>query len=347
LVTGALALVVVTILAVTTSRGTARHDREGDGTAEVAVRGDTSNDMLMRSARRPTAGQIAGAFLLLLETAFLVAAGAQLWSSSTDGARPTLAVTSLVRAVGAGSVGFGVFTCFAGPGVSSLGVLPESNILFGLNEFDFYDPVLPRGYFQSWAAVSNTSPGAPIFNSFCPALTTAAEARRFGVQFVLEPEDAAAPTGAAFDERIGNEDLYRIPDSAEAVLTPTPRTGKLPPADASGVPVTVDHSSPSSLSITTSSRIDQVLRLRLTDEPGWHATIDGRPLQLEPFAGVMFQARIPSGHHVIELHYWPTLFTVGLIVAGICVLLFVTYFVVTWAIRRRATQGRARLMQVD
>ncbi len=57
--------------------------------------------------------------------------------------------------------------------------------------------------------------------------------------------------------------------------------------------------------------------------------------QLEPFAGVMFQARIPAGHHVIELHYWPTLFTVGLLVAGICVLLFTIFALVSFTRRRR------------
>jgi len=347
LVTGGLALVVVSTLAVATSRGKPRRDRDSDGTAVGAVHGNTSNKELMRSLRKPTAGQVTGALLLLLETAFLVAAGAQLWSSSTDGVRSTPAVTSLVRAVGNSTLGFGVFTCYAGPGLSGLGVLPESNILFGLHELDFYDPVLPRGYFQSWAALSGTSPGAPIYNSFCPALTTASEARRYGVQFVLEPDDAAAPAGAVFDEKVGEEDLYRIPDSADGVLVPATRTGQLPPDDANGTPVTVDHPSPSSLSITTSSTSDQVLRLRLTDEPGWHATIDGRPLQLESFGGVMLQARVPAGHHVIELRYWPTLFTVGLLVAGICVLLFVSYFVVIWAIGRRGARGRGSLTHVD
>ena len=335
LVTGCLALVVVILLAVITSRGRARRDLPTDGTSVSATRADTSNEGLIGLIRRVTAGQVAGILLLLLETAFLVSSGAELWSSSADVVRPTPAVASLVRATGSATVGFGVFTCYAGPGLSTLGVLPESNILFGLHELDFYDPVLPRGYFQSWAALSGTSPGAPIFNSFCPALTTASEARRYGVQFVLEPEGAVGPAGAVFDEKIGEEDLYRIPDSADAVLTPATPTGQLPPADATGTPVTMDHPSPSSLSITTSSRSDQVLRLRVTDEPGWHATIDGRPLRLEPFAGVMLQARIPAGHHVIDLHYWPTLFTVGLIVAGICVVLFVSYFVAMWAIRRR------------
>jgi hypothetical protein len=325
-----LALLVVIALALITSRADARPDREPVG----STADDTSNTAQAKWGARPTAGQVAGAALLLLETAFLVAAGAQLWSSSTSGARPTPAVASLVRAVGTSTVGFGVFTCYLGPGVTDLGVLPESNILFGLHELDFYDPVLPRGYIQSWAAMSKTSPAAPIFNSFCPALTTASEARRYGVQFVLEPGGAPAPAGAVFDEKVGNEDLYRIPDSEDAVLVPATRTGPLPPADAVGTPVTVEHPSPSSLRITTSSRSEQVLRLRLTDEPGWQASIDGRPLQLESFGGVMFQARVPAGHHVIELHYWPTLFTVGLIVAGLCVFLLTSYLILA-GLRRR------------
>jgi hypothetical protein len=214
--------------------------------------------------------------------------------------------------------------------LTSLGVLPEANILFGLHEFDFYDPILPRGYIRSWGQVSRSAAGVPIYNSFCPALTTAAQARRFGVKFVLEASGAGGPTGALFDGHVGNENLYRIPDSADATLTSVTPGNALPPADAAGTPVTVTQPSSSSLRITTDSHTNQVLRLRLTDEPGWNASIDGLPLKFEPFAGVMIQARIPAGHHVIELHYWPSLFTAGLIVAG-CSLLFLLLLVISSA----------------
>ena len=198
--------------------------------------------------------------------------------------------------------------------------------------FDFYDPIFPRGYLQSWSEASGSTPGVLIYNSFCPDLTTASQARRYGVRFVLEPDGAVAPTGANFDRKIGNEDLYRIPDSADATLTPATLAGPLPPIVAPGTPVTVDHPSPSSLRIITTSRNVQILRLRITDEPGWHATIDGHPLALVPYAGVMMQARIPAGHHVIELHYWPTLFTVGLIVAVCCALLLVSFYFIGRAV---------------
>ncbi len=82
-------------------------------------------------------------------------------------------------------------------------------------------------------------------------------------------------------------------------------------------------------------RGDQVLRLRLTDEPGWHATIDGHSLVLTPYAGVMMQARIPPGHHLIEVKYWPFLFTLGIVVAASCVVLLVAASTMTLIVRRR------------
>jgi hypothetical protein len=342
LVSAGLALAIVGVLAVWTSKDrspTYSPSENGRGATEPIDRQNCDSPDVgpARRVRMPSPGRVAGGLLLLLETAFLVASGAQLWPSSAQGVSPDPAVASLSRIVGDSTVGFGAFTCFDGPATTSLGILPEANSLFGIHQFDFYDPILPHAYFQSWAEVSRSSPGVPIYNSFCPVVTTASQARRFGVQFVLEPKGAAGPKGAVFDRNVGNEDLYRIPDSGEATLTPLTPRGSLPPVDASGTPVTVEHRSPSSWRITTVSQRAQELRLRLTDEPGWHASIDGHPLPLEPFAGVMMQVRIPAGHHVIEVTYWPTLFTVGLILSGSCALLLVAALVIARSRRHNRT----------
>ena len=290
----------------------------------------------------PSAGQVAGVLLLVIETVFLIASGAPLWSSSNHGISASPSVSALIRTVGDATVGFGSYTCFDGPSTTALGLLPESNILYGVHEFDFYDPILPRTYFRAWADVSHTGAGVPIFNSFCPALATAAQARRFGVEYVLVTHGARGPTGAVFDRQLGEEDLYRVPNSSVATLTPASGQADLPPDATPGTPVAVGHPSPSSWRITTSSPTEQVLRLRLTDEPGWHATIDGHPLDTEPYAQVMIQARIPPGRHLIELNYWPPLFTLGLIVAGGCVVLLVTAWVVAmW--RSRPTEDGDRI----
>jgi uncharacterized membrane protein YfhO len=78
--------------------------------------------------------------------------------------------------------------------------------------------------------------------------------------------------------------------------------------------------------MVTRGATPSVLRLRLSDVPGWHATIDGRPATLRPFAGTMLEVRVPPGRHLVELNYWPNTFTTGIVLAlcsacGLAVLL--------------------------
>jgi hypothetical protein len=117
---------------------------------------------------------------------------------------------------------------------------------------------------------------------------------------------------------VGDEDLYRIPGASRATLVPVPVPvpGVAPADDARGTPVGVTHPDPASWSMVTDSSGPQVLRLRLTDVPGWHATIDGRAVPLERFAGVMLQVDVPGGRHRVELHYWPATFTAGIVLAA-------------------------------
>ncbi|MGD0394631.1 MAG: YfhO family protein, partial [Acidimicrobiales bacterium] len=89
------------------------------------------------------------------------------------------------------------------------------------------------------------------------------------------------------------------------------------PVDAPGKPLTVTYPDAASWKIVTHAATPQVLRLRLTDVPGWHASIDGRPLPLTPYNQVMLQARVPAGIHTIKLHYWPGAFTAGIVLAAL------------------------------
>ena len=86
---------------------------------------------------------------------------------------------------------------------------------------------------------------------------------------------------------------------------------------------------PAAATVDTDAASPQMLRLRLTDVPGWHASLDGKPLVLTSYAGIMMQARIPPGRHIIELHYWPATFTAGIGLA-VC------------AVARSGPQGPAR-----
>jgi hypothetical protein len=289
------------------------------------------------------AGRAAVAVLLLGETVFLVIAGAPLMASSATPLRPTPAEAELARDVGSSVVAFGSNTCFG----RQLGILPDANVALGVDELAVYEPLIPRTYGESWRATTGNgaapvvTPGVP-FSVFCPAVTSVALARRYGVGFILESRRHGGPRGTVFVARVGGEYLFRVPGGATATLTDATRSG--------GPPVTtvahVERPGPASLRVTTDSRRAAVLRLHITDVPGWHASIDGHPLALSRYGGVMLQADIPPGRHVVELRYWPTTFTVGLVLAALGVVALGGAGVLGRSRRRRAgattVSGRGR-----
>jgi len=258
--------------------------------------------------RRLGAGLGAAAVLLACETAFLAAVGAPTWSSSATYLAPTAAEATLAGDVGSSLVGFGVRSCELPP---TLGILPETNSAFAVHELSSYDPITPSAYFRAL----KVAPGVPI-SALCPVIRSASQARTLGVSFVLEPRGTPGPRGTVFDAAVGDEDLYRVPGAALATLTPLTPSGGFPASNAGGTPVDVTHPDAAEWKLETHALGTQVLRLRLTDVPGWHATIDGRPLQLERFSTIMLQARIPPGSHTVDLQYWPGTFTLGIVLAA-------------------------------
>ena len=287
------------------------------------------------------AGVLVGLSFLICETVFLVDAGAPVLSSSSQFYPATPAVAKFQRAVGSSLVGFGagasagevsIPPCFHSGG---LGIQIDTNIVYGVRELAVYEPMTPLSYFKAWSAVSHgQSGGWPFYITYCPAVTTTTEAQLYGASFVLERTGTPGPQGAIFDEKVGNEVLYRVPGAADATLVPTSASGVYPPIAAPGSPVEVTHPNDASWKLVTKGNGPHVLRLRLTDLPGWHATIDGRSLPLQSFAGVMLQARVPGGVHTVELYYWPTTFTIGIVLAA-CSVFGLSLAVIIGAYRRR------------
>jgi hypothetical protein len=288
-------------------------------------------------------GRWAGLALLACESAFLAAAVAPLWMSAPIPLSPPPSggfAWALKQDVGTAVLGLGTRNCFP----KSPGITQNENLTYGLQEFAVYDPVVPHAYFQSWTAATGAPAGPPTSPLiFCPAVTSATLARRYGVGFVIEPAGFRGPSGAVFVKNIKfrNVDLYRIPGAAPATLSALDAGGRLPGPDAPGTAVAVTHPGPASWKLMTDAPGPRVLRLRLTDVPGWHASIDGHALALSRFAGVMLQARVPPGRHRVELHYWPDTFNVGLAVAGLGVLALAVPVVAGARRRRRATARRA------
>ena len=126
---------------------------------------------------------------------------------------------------------------------------------------------------------------------------------------------------------MGDEDLFRIPGASTATVVPL-QAGGPPDKFVPGKPVPSTRPAPNQLRVSMDSSSTQVLRLREANVPGWKASIDGKPLALHKFAGLMLEATIPAGHHVIELTYWPPLFTAGLVLALLTVIGLVAALVV-------------------
>lgn len=273
--------------------------------------------------------------ILTSQTVLLIIADSVIPSSSSAMYKPTSGVTALQHAVGSALVGLGHSK--GGFGGVGLGLAPNTNVPFGIDEFAEYDPIAPSTFFTKWTAINGTSNGLQSVYDFAPTINSATVARRYGISYVLEPRGAAGPSGGVFEARVGNEDLYRIPGAAIATLVPESSSSAWPSTDAAGKAVPVDWPGPSAVRVVTNASSPQVLRLRVASIPGWQATIDGRPLALTPYLSMMLQAKIPPGKHTIELHYWPNRFTEGLVIAAIAVVGFATAAVV---VRRRDKVAR-------
>ena len=295
-------------------------------------------------------GTASAVVLLLCETGLLIAAGAPLWTAATPD--PNGGQRAIARTVGSSLLGFGVNRCFP----YSLGIVQNQNLDYRVQELDVYDPMTPKAYYQSYRALTGMSGGLvgqyhTNLSFFCPQIDSLTVARRFGVRYVIEPHGTRSFDGTVFVTSVKTGDIYRVPGAASATLVPDTGVGRtFPDPDTSGRPVPVSHPGPASWTVRTQASSAQVLRLRLTDLPGWHATLDGHPLKLHPFGGVMLQARIPAGAHVVELRYRPTAFSAGLVLAGIGVVGMVLYGVLAlgeppgrggWPRRRPDQLGKA------
>jgi hypothetical protein len=283
------------------------------------------------------AGVAAGSLLFVLLTGFLISAGTSFYSSSTHYPTSTRAVTTLKHVVGTAVVGVGGQPAYP----EDLGIMVNANLLYDIQEFGAYDPVLPHAYFALYGTpVSEYSEIGDIFN---PGITSAQAARLYGVRYVLERSGVPGPKGAVFVRKLGDQDLYRIPGATAATLVGLGPKGSLPDKYASGAPVRVTHPSPSAWKMVTHSNAPSVLRLRLTNVPGWRATIDGKSVDVASFADIMLQLRVPPGRHVVELHYWPKRLSVGLVLAGCAACGLAILLAVAWIRSRRISTSRRSL----
>lgn len=296
-----------------------------------------------RARRLVPIGAGAGA-LLVAQSVFLCATGASFWSVADGYFSPTPAVTRLHHDVGAALVGIG--TCrprpFSPPYSTEVGIRPNANAGYGVAEFAAYEPNLPASYYRSWAAVSgqDTAPALRRVGLFCPQITTAAQARTYGVSYLLVAPGARRPPGTVPVDRVGGETLVHVPGATRASLIVSGSRGAVGPGRST---IRTVQLGPAAWRVRTDASAPGVLRLRITAAPGWHGTVDGRPLALSTWSGgAMLQASVPAGRHVVDVSYGPALFTAGFAVAlAVAVALVVACVAAAWVNRNVRRAARA------
>lgn len=301
---------------------------------------------------RVLAGRGGLALLVGVEAAFCILGGAWFLSSTPDPLPVTSAIAALKHDTGGKLVAIG--TCPALHAFPDLGIMPDVNAAYGIDELVDYDPIMTTQYYAAVGGLLGISKTPPAGENalFCPEVSSVRAARFFGAAYVLEAPGAAGPKGATFVARIRGEGLYAVPGSGRATLV------ALPHGTGGGTDGTWSNSwegsttapavvQPARESKSGTWRVDvdaherSLLVLRITAVPGWHATIDGRPLRLHAYDTLLLTAVVPPGQHVVVVHYWPELLSVGLVLAAVAGAALVA--TLAWALwdRRRGHAGAA------
>ena len=83
----------------------------------------------------------------------------------------------------------------------------------------------------------------------------------------------------------------------------------LPEGGAPGVEIVEDAAA--TLRVRTRAASDAMLVVADAFDPGWSATVDGTPARILPVWGLVRGVRVPSGPHLVEMHYVPPGWTLG------------------------------------
>ncbi|MGA2211184.1 MAG: YfhO family protein [Acidimicrobiales bacterium] len=276
---------------------------------------------MRRPQLRRTVCGVATAALFAGNAAFLVSAGMNL-NTWTKGFYPeSSAMKALQAAVGTDVVGVddGRATVQS---LSAMGFYPELNVAYGVTEFAGHDPLLPQTYFTALAP----GQGNGGLGLFVPSIASVAEANELGVSWLLVPAGRKGPVGASYVETLAGQQLFHVPGSARFSLQPS----------SAGKVVSSSQGAAGSYSLEVSDTAAATLVAHVTDVPGWHATIDGKPVPLQRFDGVMQSLSVPAGTHRIRLWYSPGTVLDGGVLAGVAALGLLLAGVIS--IRRRASR---------
>ncbi len=284
--------------------------------------------VVRKLGHRPSARAAVVAAVAVLfgaETAFLVFSGVGVNSYSQSFFPVTPAIARLKAVVGSGLIGIDTGKPLQSRRIAHAGLYPEANLGYGLAEFAGYDPVIPQAYFM----IQN---GPPTVE---PDIGSAAVARRYGIAWIVLPPrpHLGPPPGTRYVGSFEGERLYAVPVAARFSLVADGGSGASEPVSSVKHPVT------SSWTFAIDASTPSQLVMRVTDYTGWHASIDGRALPLSAYEGLMLEAAVPVGRHVIHLWYLPERLVIGAWLALVTLAALLAWAV--WPLARRRKRPKS------
>lgn len=243
-----------------------------------------------------------------------------------------------------------------GQPVAALGtaLIPETASLYGLTDARGYEILTdPRERLYWSTADSGYSDSTLIMMFEHPGADWLAAA---GVTYVLMPAGSSIPgttnvyeqTGVAiaavsdprpFAYAASSVVTARGPDQAVSLLAAAPLgpvviEGCCPYTGSASVEVT--RRDPGAIDLSVTADQTATIVVQQSFQPGWEATIDGRPTAIMA-ADVLFQAvEVPAGKHVLALRYRPASVTIGEATSAVAALGLAGWALVLFARRRRA-----------
>ncbi len=182
-----------------------------------------------------------------------------------------------------------------------LWVIPEENIAYGLKELGIYDTMAQAGLFMRLSRSKSFQPSF-AYGWLVPSIDSAAEARRFGVGYIAARSGSDRPAGTVLAGRVGKVSIWRVPDASMVSFDPSGS------GERAGHPRWISNNE---VDFTVATPRRARLLVDITDVPGWHATLSGRPTPLLRLNATTVGVELPPGKSTVKLVYWPRLLTLG------------------------------------
>ncbi len=316
------------------------------------------------------------AFLIVAQGGFLIFAGVGINSYAPTPYPKTEAISDLERLVGNSLVGLDGTneSCGSHPtppcGLrqwEGIGLYPNMNLGYGLDELAMHDPTIPKAYFDAFPVANNDQNGGGT-NLFAPSIDSSALARLYGVLYIIVQPPNPIPKGMKYVASLRHngvtlkvaevvnsgrfEFVYgQPPGQLLDVVGAKPASG----GDHLARPYRVNekrtifysgsHPSDTVYNLSLTAAKAGILYAKITDISGWHATVNGHSVAIDKSPGDLMEIRLPKGKDNVTFTYAPSLLNAGYWLALVAIVILAGLYILEQSVYRR--QSKAKKVKAD